>query len=85
MAGSKKKIRRERMFVTGGVLLVLLVTGVFVTGRIINHRARQMSDRIVTQISESHRLLLQAELDRTVEAITTSSHFLLRCKEPSEA
>ena len=85
MDGSKKKIRRERMFVTGGVLLVLLVTGVFVTGRIINHRARQMSDRIVTQISESHRLLLQAELDRTVEAITTSSHFLQRCKEPSEA
>lgn len=65
MAGNKRHTPRERLFVTGAVLLVLLVAGFVVTGKIINRRAAQMSDRIVMQIGESHWLLLQAEVDRT--------------------
>lgn len=81
----KKHTHRERLLISGAVLLVLLVAGVFVTGRIINRRAGQMSDRVVTQISESHCLLLQAEFDRTEEVLAASARFLHRQAEASEA
>ena len=80
----KRHTQRERLFISGAVLLVLLVVGVFVTGRIINRRAGQMSDRIVTQISESHCLLLQAEFNRTEEILKASIHFLHTQQTPSE-
>lgn len=72
----RKHTHRERLLVTGAILLVLLAAGVLLTGRIINRRAGQMSDRIVTEISESHCLLLQAELDRTEKILTASARFL---------
>lgn len=81
----KRHTQRERLFISGAVLLVLLVAGVFVTGRIINRRAGQMSDRVVTQISESHCLLLQAEFNRTEEVLAASARFLHRQAEASEA
>ena len=80
----KRHTHRERLLISGAVLLVLLVAGVFVTGRIINRRAGQMSDRVVTQISESHCLLLQAEFDRTEEVLAASARFLHRQAEASE-
>ena len=82
---SRKHTHRERLFVTGGVLLVLLVAGIFVTGYIINRRARQMSDRIVTQISEYHSRLLQLEFDRTEELFSASERFLRSHPAPSRA
>lgn len=72
----RKHTPRERLLVTGAALLALLTTGVLLTGRIINRRAGQMSDHIVTEISESHGLLLQAELDRTEKILTATLHFL---------
>lgn len=81
----KRHTHRERLLITGGVLLVLLVAGIFVTGRIINRRAGQMSDRIVIQISEYHCQLLQAEFDRTEEVLQASADFLRRQREPAEA
>ena len=69
----------------GAGLFVLLVAGVILTGQIINRRARQMSDRVVTQISESHHLLLQAELSRTEKVLEASVHFLRTHGKPSEA
>ena len=69
----KKQHKRGRLLVTGAVLLVLLVAGVIVSGRVINRRAVQMSDRIVTQIGESHWLLLQGEIDRSVQLLETSA------------
>lgn len=77
--------QRERLFLSGAVLLILLIVGVFVTGQIINRRAGQMSDRIVSQISESHCLLLQAEFDRTEEILQASVHFLHTHDKPSES
>ena len=72
----RKHTHRERLLVTGAILLMLLAAGVLLTGRIINRRAGQMSDRIAAQISESHSLLLQAELDRTEQILTAAIDFL---------
>lgn len=80
----KRDIPRERRFVAGGVLLLLLAVGVIVTGRIINRRAGQMSDRIVTQISESHCMLLQAELDRTEKILAAAMQFAEHCPNASK-
>ncbi len=82
--GRKRHTHRERLLVTGSLLLVLLVAGIFVTGRIINRRAGQMSDHIVIQISEYHCQLLQAEFDRTEELLQASADFLREHSEPSE-
>lgn len=81
----KRHTHRERLLITGGVLLVLLVAGIFVTGRIINRRAGQMSDRIVIQISEYHCQLLQAEFDRTEEVLQASADFLREEPNPSRS
>lgn len=72
----KKQHKRGRLLITGAVLLVLLVAGVIVSGRVINRRAVQMSDRIVTQIGESHWLLLQGEIDRSVQLLETSARYV---------
>lgn len=80
----KKQNNRGRLLVTGAGLLVLLVAGVIVSGRIINHRAAQMSDRIVTQIGESHWLLLQTEIDRSVRLLETSSRYVAAHGDVSE-
>lgn len=81
----KKTNKRGRLLVTGAVLLVLLVAGVIASGRMINRRAVQMSDRIVTQIGESHWLLLQGEVDRSVRLLETSARYVATHGDAQEA
>lgn len=61
---------------TGTILLILLVAGVLVTGRIINGMAVQMSERVITQISQYHYRLLQAEFGRSEEVLTVAAQFM---------
>ena len=70
---------------TGTILLLLLVAGVLVTGRIINGMAVQMSGRIVTQISQYHYRLLQVEFGRSEEVLTAAARFTRSHPAPSEA
>ena len=69
----------------GTVLLVLLIAVVLVSGRIINGIAVQMSDRIVTQISQYHYRLLQVEFERPVEVLSTAARFARTHPAASEA
>ena len=61
---------------TGTILLILLGAGVLVTGRIINGMAVQMSERVITQISQYHYRLLQAEFGRSEEVLTVAAQFM---------
>ena len=76
---------KGRLLVTGTILLLLLVAGVLVTGRIINGMAVQMSGRIVTQISQYHYRLLQVEFGRSEEVLTAAARFTRSHPAPSEA
>ena len=67
---------KGRLLVTGTILLVLLVAGVLVTGRIINRMALQMSERVITQISQYHYRLLQVEFGRSEEVLTVAANFV---------
>lgn len=80
----KKHNYRERLLVTGGVLLVLLVAGILLLGHVINRRAGQMSDHIVSQISEYHCQLLQTEFDRTQDILAVTTQFLRSHDRPQE-
>ena len=71
--------------ITGTVLLVLLAVVVLVTARLLNGMALQMSERIVTQISQYHYRLLQVEFGRSEEVLTTAAHFTRSHPAPSEA
>lgn len=61
---------------TGTFLLLLLFTGVAVTGRIINRMAAEMSGRIVTQIGEYHFHLLQIEFTKGGEALDVAAEYM---------
>lgn len=61
---------------TGTFLLLLLFTGVAVTGRIINRMAAEMSGRIVTQIGEYHYHLLQIEFTKGGEALDIAARYV---------
>lgn len=70
---------------TGTILLLLLVAGVLVTGRIINGMAVGMSERIVTQIGKYHCRLLEAEFGRSEKVLGAFAEFMQGHPEPSEA
>lgn len=85
MARRQHTPKGRRLLLTGTLLLVLLATGILVTGRIINRTAAQMSGRIITQIGESHCNLLNAEFGRSEEVLGIAADFTRTHTAPSEA
>lgn len=75
---------KGRLLITGTILLLLLVAGVLVTGRIINGMAVGMSDRIVTQIGKYHCRLLEAEFGRSEKVLASFAEFLRTRAEYTE-
>lgn len=76
---------KGRLLVTGLVLLILLTAIVLASGRIINGRAAQMSDRFVSQVGEYHYSLLKAEFGRSEAVLDAAVHFTRDHPAPSEA
>lgn len=76
---------KERLFLSGAVLLALLIAGIFVAGRIINRTAAGMSERIVTQVGEYHYRLLDIEFGKAEEIFTIAEHFLRQHPHCSDA
>lgn len=76
----RRHISQRRLLITGTILLLLLVAGVLVTGRIINGMAVGMSDRIVTQIGKYHCRLLEAEFGRSEKVLGSFVQFM--CDHP---
>lgn len=67
---------KGRLLMTGTILLILLVAGVLVTGRIINGMAVQMSERVITQTASITTRLLQAEFGRSEKVLAVAAQFI---------
>lgn len=76
---------RGRLLITGTILLVLLVTGVVVAGRIINRTAVSMSERIVEQIGESHYALLDFEFGKAGKIFGIAGNYVRRHPAATDA
>ncbi|WP_290539682.1 histidine kinase [Alistipes sp.] len=76
---------KGRLLITGTILLILLVAGILIAGRTINSVAMQMSERIVTHISEYHYRLLQVEFERSEGVLEASAQFMREQSAPTEA
>ncbi len=67
---------KTRLLAAGFLLLILLVGGAIVTGRIINRTAATMSQRLFGQVGEYHLHLLSSEFNQTERALGTAAHYI---------